>query len=295
MPFEKILACVDFSDISDAVVDSAALFAKTFNSKLYLLTVVERPVPLIHEGLEDLIEPTEIELLIELEKDLKKEAEEKLSRYASYLAEKGLEVQYIVEVADIVDGILDNIEKLNVDLAVLGSHKKGLLDKLLLGSVTEKVINKAPTSTLVVKGKKIDHIQKLLVGYDFLPSSKQALEVASYIAEKFNSEIFIVHADTDSSVIHIKSIYETVKNKKVKLLKQILKELEEKGIKASYEILEERPLEAILEEIEKYHPDLTVVGKRKSSKLKRLFLGSTAMKIVKHAPNSVLVVRKSDE
>ena len=294
MDFKNILVCVDFSDISDAVVNSASLFASIFNSKITLLTVVERPVPVIHEGFEDLIEPEEIELLIQLEKELRQEAEEKLVDYASKLSEKGFDVKTIIEVSDIVDGILDNAEKENADLIVLGSHKKGLLDRLLLGSVSEKVINKSPVSTLVVKGQPIERLKELLVGYDFLPASKEALNTAISIAEKCQSEIFIVHAETELTVPHLSSITKSVIEKKIKLLNEIVQQLKEKNIPVKYEILEEKPVDAILEEIEKYHPDLTLVGKRKSSKLKRLFLGSTAMKIVKKSPTSVLVVRKKD-
>ncbi len=294
MDFKNILVCVDFSDISDAVVDSASVFASIFDSKITLLTIVERPVPVIHEGFEDLVEPEEIELLIELERELRKEAEEKLVNYASKLSEKGFNVKTVIEVSDIVDGILDNAEKENADLIVLGSHKKGLLDRLLLGSVSEKVINKSPVSTLVVKGQPIEKLKELLVGYDFLPASKEALNTAISIAEKCQSEIFIVHAETELTVPHLSSITKSVIEKKIKLLNEIVQQLKKKNIPVKYEILEEKPVDAILEEIEKYHPDLTLVGKRKSSKLKRLFLGSTAMKIVKKSPTSVLIVRKKD-
>jgi nucleotide-binding universal stress UspA family protein len=295
MPFKNILVCVDFSDISDAVVESAALIASAFNAKLNLLTIVERPVPFIHEGFEGLVEPEEIEILIELEKQLRKEAEEKLTKYASKITEKGIEVKTIIEVSEIVDGILENIKKENTDLVVVGSHKKGLLDRLLLGSISEKVINKSPVSTLVIKGEPIKAINKILVGYDFLPNSKEALNVATELAERFKSEVFIVHADTDASLIHLSSIYNKVKEKKIKLLEEIISKIKEKNIPVKYEILEEKPVEAIIEEIEKYNPDLTVVGKRKSSKFKAMFLGSTAMKVVKESKKSVLIVRKEND
>lgn len=296
MPFKNILVCVDFTDISDAVVNSAAVLSKVFNAKLNLLTVVEQPIVFLHEDFEGVIEPEEIEILIEVEKNLRKEAEEKLNKYAESLAKENIEVKTIIEVSvDIADTILDNIENEKVDLVIIGSHKKGLLDKLLLGSVSEKIINKSPVSTLVIKGRQIEKLEKLLVGYDFLPNSKEALHLAEEIAEKTKGEIFIVHGDTDSKNTHIISIYKSVREKKEKLLKDIIENLKQKGIKAKYEILEENPVEAILEEIEKYNPDLTIVGKRKTSKIKRLFLGSTALKIVKNSSYPVLIVRKEND
>jgi len=296
MPFKNILACVDFTDISDAVVNSAALLSKVFDAKINLLTVIERPVPILHEGFEEFIEPEEIEILFELEKKLREDAEEKLNRYSQDLYSKNIKVKTIIEISEnITDSILDNIEKEKADLVIIGSHKKGLIDKLLLGSISEKIVNKSPVSTLVLKGQEIKNLKKLLVGYDFLPNSKEALNIAEEIAQKCNSEIFIVHADTDIKHTHILSVYNSVKEKKKNILNQIVSEIKNKGINAKYEILEESPVEAILDEIEEYHPDLTIVGKRKSSKLRRLFLGTTALKIVKNAPSPVLIVRKGNE
>ncbi|RMD47125.1 MAG: universal stress protein, partial [Aquificota bacterium] len=204
MPFKNILVCVDFTDISDAVVNSAALLSKIFDAKINLLTVIERPVPILHEGFEELIEPEEIEILFELEKKLREEAEERLNKYAKNLSDKNIKVKTIIEISEnITDTILDNIEKEKVDLVIIGSHKKGLVDKLLLGSISEKIVNKSPVSTLIIKGKEIKDLKRLLVGYDFLPNSKEALNIAQEIAKKCNSDIFIVHADTDIKHTHI--------------------------------------------------------------------------------------------
>jgi len=102
MPFKNILACIDFTEISDAVVNSAALIAKIFDAKLNLITIVERPVPFVHEGSNELIEPEEIEILLKLEQELKKEASEKLSIYSEKLISEGLHLKTIIVMLEIL-------------------------------------------------------------------------------------------------------------------------------------------------------------------------------------------------
>jgi len=294
MAFKKLLVGVDFTDISDAVVESAKQIANLFDAEVHLITVVEPPMPALSTEPDAFLEAEELAILLELEKSLKQEAEEKLEKYTEKLLKEGIKAYKTVEIGDVVDTILDYIEENQIDLLVIGSHKKGLIDKLLLGSVSEKLLNKSPVSTLVVKGFSLTKIEKLLVGYDFLPSSKEALNIAKEIAVKTGAEIFIVHADTDMKFAHIKSVYKVVEEKKKQLLKEIVTQLNSEGISSFFEILKEPATDAILEEIEKYHPDLVVLGKRKSSALKRLFLGTTAQKVVENSPSPVLVVRRKD-
>jgi nucleotide-binding universal stress UspA family protein len=49
-----------------------------------------------------------------------------------------------------VDAILQEAAEWHADLLVVGSHGKGLVDRLLIGSATERLLNHLPTSLLVV-------------------------------------------------------------------------------------------------------------------------------------------------
>ena len=295
MSFSKILVGVDLSEISDTVISGARQIADIFGAKLYLTTIIEPPMPVLSVEPDTFFEAEELSILLELEKELQKEAKEKLEKYASDLSSKGYNVETIVEVGDITDTILDLVEEKNIDLLVIGSHKKGLIDKLILGSVSQKLINKSPISTLVIKGKPIEKLEKLLVGYDFLLGSKEALLTAEEIAALTKGEIFIVHADTDIKFAHIKSVYKTIEEKKKQMLQEIVSDLSSKGISAFFEIVKGQVVESILEEIKKYDPDLVILGKRKSFPIRRLFLGTTAQKIVENTPLPVLIVRRKNE
>ena len=294
--FKRLLVGVDFSDISDAVVDSAAFLANLFDAEVYLITVIEPPVPsFVGSDIDGTLEAEELEILLEIEKTLEKEANEKLSKYIQKLKKQGIKAEKFVEVGLVVDTVLDKLNEIKADLLVIGGHKEGLIDKILLDSTANKLVNKSPVSTLVVKGKVLDKISIELVGYDFHQSSKQALEVAKEIAYKTDSEIILAHADVPVSIFLLSNISSSLTQKKKEILKEIVQQLNQEGLSAFFELEQGKPEEVIIKLQEKYKPDLTLIGKRRTSLLERLFLGDTAQKVVEKSSLPVLVVRRVNE
>ncbi len=294
--FKRILVPVDLSDITEAVVDSSVLFSRIFNCKVYLFFVIEHLSPLIYvKNLELLMEPDEEEILKLAEEKLREEVSDSLNKYNKKLQERGVDSEVIIETGDVVDSILDFSEEENIDLIIVGSHKKGLIDKLLLGTVSEKIISKARKSVLVIKGKPIVSIERILCGYDFLPNSKEALEIAKELAKKTGASIRIVHGDADEPFAHFKGIYTKVLERKKSILEEVKKNLSDEGINSDYTILRETPDRAILDTIEDYKPDIVILGKRKTSAVKRIFIGTTASKVIKDSPVPVMIVRRDTD
>ncbi|WP_456393115.1 universal stress protein [Persephonella sp.] len=295
MQFKKILVGVDFTDITDQILQSAIYIAKIFNSEIKLVHVIENTIfPVALDDLEPLVDPEEFKKIVETVERLTEEAGKKLEEIASQINEReGIKTSYIVKTGDIAEEILEICEQGNFDLVIIGAHKNALTESILLGNEAEKIVNKARSSVLVVKGKSVDNIKKLLVGYDFLPNSIEALETAKEIAKKVGAEIDIIHADTEEGFAHFAHIYETVFQKKISLLKELKEKLEkEDSIKVDFEIIKAEPAVAILEAIKDFNPDMVVVGKRQRKDIKRFFLGTIAMKVVKNSPVPVLIVRK---
>ncbi|WP_297455362.1 universal stress protein [Persephonella sp.] len=294
MQFKKILVGVDFSEDSKKVIDSAVFLAKLFNSELKLIHVVENLIfPAALDDLEPMVDPEEFARIVKTVEEIVEKASRELEKIAEEIKEKeGLKVKFLVKTGDIAEEILETCESGNFDLLVIGAHKETFVGSLLLGNEAEKIVNKAKSSVLVVKGKPLTQLNKILCGYDFLPNSIEALETAKEIAKKVNAEIDIIHADNEEVFAHLAHIYENVFNKKIQMLKQLKGELEKEGLKADFEIIKASPDKAILEAIKDFNPDLVVVGKRQRKDIKRFFLGTIAMKVVKGSPVSVLIVRR---
>jgi nucleotide-binding universal stress UspA family protein len=59
-------------------------------------------------------------------------------------------VEKVARSGQVVDVIQHEAAQRGADLVVVGSHGKGWRERLLLGSVTERLLNHLPTSLLVV-------------------------------------------------------------------------------------------------------------------------------------------------
>lgn len=152
MPFKKILACVDFSQgVTEIVSETAAELTHQSNATLYLMHVVEREVPaLLSEGI--IIPKLELEKFEEMYKMLEEKAKDKLEVLQKDLRQKWeIEIFPVVQIGEPSELILDEAEEKGIDLIVVGSHGKRGIEKLLLGSVSEKVARKTKCSVLVVR------------------------------------------------------------------------------------------------------------------------------------------------
>jgi nucleotide-binding universal stress UspA family protein len=281
----NILIPVDLTETGKNAIDTVESFAKSFNSKVWLINVVENPkIPFLDEFPQE-----EKQAILSLHDKVKQKAEELLKEYSKQLKNKGIDVEYKVLEGDVVESILDFSEIINPNLIIMSSHQKSNVEIKAVGSVSLRVASKSKYPVLVVKG--LNKIQKILVSYDFLPSSQNALNFAISLGKVFNSKIIVFHVDNDHGFTHIKSILEKVKQQKAEKLQQI---------KNLYENLEVRmeegnPSDTIIRNGIKENVDLIVVGKRQLPDRKRIFIGSTSYQILKDSPTSVLIYRGNYE
>ncbi len=152
MGFKKIMACVDFShDITPRVMAVAGELAQLMGARVLLTYVVEREVPLlISEGI--VLPKVELEKFEEMYRLLEEKSREKVEAAAQKLAQDwNVDVEPVVLMGEPFDMILEKAEEEKVDLIIVGSHGKKGIERLLLGSVSEKVARKAKCSVLVVR------------------------------------------------------------------------------------------------------------------------------------------------
>lgn len=140
---KTVLAALDFSDVSDRVVDTAASLARVYGAVLYLLHV-EPPEP-DFVGYEP--GPQHVREMVAAEA-IRHFKEEHTLR--DRLRATGIEVHSLVIQGIADEKILDEAEKMNADLIVVGTHGHGAVYHLLLGSVGEGVVKRASCPVLVV-------------------------------------------------------------------------------------------------------------------------------------------------
>lgn len=141
--FRRILLPTDFSDRAETARAYAALLAQTFGAELHLLHVLQEPIAVLPEsGLA--VAPPAInlsELTVAAENGLAAITVAEPGRIAARVVRSGLPAEEIVRYA----------EEAAVDLIIQGTHGRTGLAHVLLGSVAEKVVRKAPCAVLTVR------------------------------------------------------------------------------------------------------------------------------------------------
>jgi nucleotide-binding universal stress UspA family protein len=144
--FERMLVCTGGMESAELVVELSAKLAGTANMKATLLNVASA-VPSMYTGLGEMDET--IEELLVTETPLAQH----LRRSAELLAEKDIEAVVEIRHGDVVEVILEEAVEGKFDLIVLGESGARKLSGMLLGNVTQQIINRAASAVLVYKAK----------------------------------------------------------------------------------------------------------------------------------------------
>jgi nucleotide-binding universal stress UspA family protein len=133
-----ILVPVDFSALSEAALGTAGRLAQAYGARIVAVYVA--PMDLVYGEL--LRPPSDPRLYLNSLEDRLQ-----LARPAEY------PVPYITSLKEGDSGaeILRTADETECDLIVMGSHGRGGLFRLALGSVAERVVRDAPCPVLVVK------------------------------------------------------------------------------------------------------------------------------------------------
>ena len=137
--FKKILVPIDGSKYSDKALRQACEFVNMFDSKLVLIYVVEKSIPL---NFLDRKEYLEI---------LQKFGNKILDKSNSYLLKKGISAKIILKEGNIVNEIEKVVKKEKCDLVIVGNKGLGSVTRFLLGSISNKLAHSSSCSVLIVK------------------------------------------------------------------------------------------------------------------------------------------------
>jgi nucleotide-binding universal stress UspA family protein len=148
---QRILVPTDFSESARHALTYGMSFAREYQAELLLLHVVEI-VPVSYAS--DLF-PAPMAAVFE---EVSAYARAELAKFATLARERGVTTRELVTQgkpsAEIVRAARDEA----VDMIVLGTHGKGMLDKALFGSTTERVVRRAPCPVLTCRLKEHEFV-----------------------------------------------------------------------------------------------------------------------------------------
>lgn len=137
LAIRTILCPTDYSEHSDHAFHLAFALARDYRAKLVVLHVAEAPLAIQAEGLVVPGPPPDLDRM-----------RQRLKRHQA----PDVSVQHrMVEGGDPMNAILDVANEVKPDLNVIGTHGRTGLSRLLMGSVAEAVVRRAPCPVLTVK------------------------------------------------------------------------------------------------------------------------------------------------
>jgi nucleotide-binding universal stress UspA family protein len=144
LKLERILVCTGGQEISVRVVKFSAEFAQAADLEATLLYVAGA-VPSMYTGMEEIEE--RLDELLETDTPLAKH----LRMSAELLAKNNIEAQVEFRHGDVAESIILEAQEGDYDLIVLGTSGSNTIAGMLLGNVTQQVINRASCAVLIVK------------------------------------------------------------------------------------------------------------------------------------------------
>jgi nucleotide-binding universal stress UspA family protein len=145
----NLLLAVDFSDSCLKATEYALGLAHSFEATLHLLHVIEDPVVYLPMFESYALPPRE---------QFETYAQDRLENWISGTDAEGLKLEIGWRHGAPHVEIVEYAEDSKIDLIILGTHGRGMAAHLLLGSVAEKVIRKAPCPILTVHPTDRQHI-----------------------------------------------------------------------------------------------------------------------------------------
>jgi nucleotide-binding universal stress UspA family protein len=144
MTIKRILCASDFSPASRPALRLAQELARTLRARLILFHAYERSVPVGNGGY---LPPS---VLRDLWAATQEAARRNLKRLASSPQGKGVRIATLLAEGPASAAIVRAAKKNRVDLVVMGTHGRTGVQRLLMGSVADRVIRTASCPVLVV-------------------------------------------------------------------------------------------------------------------------------------------------
>ncbi|WNM59973.1 universal stress protein [Candidatus Nitrospira allomarina] len=291
-----ILFPTDFSPSSTPAFRYAVEWAKVFEAQLTILHVHSlQPGLDIDAGVAQQFLDEQRKVAREELDSLVAEARQQVPRASMELL-AGLPSECICEVA----------RGKKCDLIMMGTHGWTGFNRVLFGSVAERVIQRAPCPVLSIPHRESADIsamhdlqilpRQIVLPLEFSDCSMDAYEYAVQIAKWFDVPLTLVHAieplsySLDFTLTH--PLQEKTNRDKVeKRLADLTAVLIEQGLSAQYELLDKPTVDGILETSAIQQADLIIMGSHGRKGLTRMILGSTAYKLLEQSPYPVLTIK----
>ncbi len=293
----KIAVGVDFSATSHAALEQSLFMARFAEAELHIVHVINvfGSDPLV-EVLRSAVNEEEVE------KRLIEESDELMRQFVDDVDFGEVRTRFIhTRAPNVAEALIDYVNEQNVDLLAVGSHGRGALQRLFLGSVATRLMQRSTHPLLIVKSSKAesirDPIDRILVPIDLSEISRSALREARAIASAYHAHMDILHVVEPYSlpvsltgIKKIRDLVPTILTDVENELRDLVASIEGSYVPHRIHVAEGSVVEAVQAASAQFNSDLIVMAKRHVTPLERVAFGSTIEKVTRTAEVPVYVV-----
>ena len=294
--FKHILCAIDFSAASMRALTYAAAVAAWYESQLDVLHVVpafdDAPVSR-HTGAGESSHPTSRQAI-----------DSEIRRSIESVGAAGLKPTVLAQEGPAHELIVDRARTQGADLLVMGTHGRSGFNRLLLGSVTEKVLRTAPCPVLTVPAAAPPMtaaavaFKRIVCALDYSPSSLAALQYALELGRQADGCVTVLYAleymNPEEPCEHVDFDIRTRRRHFIDHARQRLHAHLAQEPTTWCEIDEvvavDRAYKAVLQHATASKADLIVMGAQGTGGLELMLYGSNTQHVLRAAPCPVLTV-----
>jgi nucleotide-binding universal stress UspA family protein len=293
---ERILCPVDFSDHSRQALHYAASIAKWYESAMTVMYVYPAVAVAAAAGAPAFpLTAADRERLLVSMRD-----------FAAEGVGSGVPIDYRIAEGPVAPEILDVARALPADLVVMGTHGRSGFERLMVGSVTERILRKASCPVLSVPPQvHSEHpsplFKAILCAIDFSDWSMKALTFAISLAQEADARLTVVHvvevpADAYERLPHlshgVREYVVAVEEDRRGRLQAAIPEHIRDACEVETIMAVGKPYREVLRVADEQQSDLIVIGVHGRGAADLLFFGSTAQHLVRQAACPVLTLRQ---
>ncbi len=154
--FEKILVCLDGSELAEQILPYAKQQALSFKSDVVLLHVAPEPL-IVMPGVPGAPGyPIQTDALVEQSKQDMVRSKKYLNRLAASFQDAGLNVECVILEGPAGESIVRYANENKINLIAIATHGRSGLRRAILGSVADFVLRESGLPILVIKPQHVE-------------------------------------------------------------------------------------------------------------------------------------------
>jgi nucleotide-binding universal stress UspA family protein len=293
MNFRSIICATDFSDFSNRTIPYGVAIAREFEATLYVCHVIDLSAVTIYGEFQ--LDP------IGQQQRIQQEAQAHLPKIP------GLEHvtwEPLIAVGQPAAEIARLVEEKGVDLVITSTRGHSGLKRLILGSVTQRLMRtlscpllavQSPDEGFIGKGAAGIRLKKILVGCDFSADAVLSLNYGLSLAQEFEADLHLVHVSEPPAYREFMSPAEQAQDMvHTDVFKDKLEELVPADARnwcsLQVVVLRGQAHEELVAYAVTQNMDMIVMGVRGYGLMRSLLMGSTTDRVVRRSPCPVLTV-----